>query len=326
MFNRLSDLFDNVWNFFIVIIIIGSIAGSFGIFSEKSNLEKFNSIDIDLSEAGINKEELQSQFKEDPLTKRTPVESHKRKRFMLVTQKHENAITEQFVEQMKSLDILWNNSAAEARCNNILKRLTAVMPENFTPPEKIYILDTPEINACCLPNGTIIVFRGLIEKHNDDELAWVIAHELGHGVAHHSAEMLSKTMIQELAIDAFIDEESSLFKIVGTYITAFVTNLKYSRVQENEADRLALLYMNKARFNMQGAITALNKFKIEAGKNSKWAEWLSTHPHPENRLKNVKTSIAQLEKNPDHSWGGLKDGLIEKAKVKAIEYYMKKKK
>lgn len=111
---------------------------------------------------------------------------------MLVTQKHENAITEQFVEQMKALDILWNNSAAEARCNNILKRLTAVMPENFTPPEKIYILDTPEINACCLPNGTIIVFRGLIEKHNDDELAWVIAHELGHSVAHHSAEMLQK--------------------------------------------------------------------------------------------------------------------------------------
>ena len=324
MFNWLSDLFENVWNFIIVIIIIGCIAGSFGIFSGKSNLEKFNSIDINLSAAGIDKGELQSQFKEDPLAKRIPVESHKRKRFMLVTQKHENAITEQFVEQMKSLDILWNNSAAESRCNNILKRLAAVMPENFTPPEKIYILDTPEINACCLPNGTIIVFRGLLEKHNDDELAWVIAHELGHGVAHHSAEMLSKAMIQELAIDSFIDKDSGLLKIAGTHIAAFITNLKYSRTQENEADRLALLFMNKAGFNMQGAITALNKFKVEAGENSKWAEWLSTHPHPENRLKNVKTAITQLEKNPNHSWGGLKDELLEKAKVKAIEYYLSK--
>ena len=260
MFNWLSDLFENVWNFIIVIIIIGCIAGSYGIFSVKSNLEKFNSIDINLSAAGIDKGELQSQFKEDPLAKRIPVESHKRKRFMLVTQKHENAITEQFVEQMKSLDILWNNSAAESRCNNILKRLVAVMPENFTPPEKIYILDTPEINACCLPNCTIIVFQGLLEKHNDDELAWVIAHELGHGVAHHSAEMLSKAMIQELAIDSFIDKDSGLLKIAGTHIAAFITNLKYSRTQENEADRLALLFMNKAGFNMQGAITALNKF------------------------------------------------------------------
>ena len=326
MLKCLSYLIDHVCNLCVVIIIIGGIAASFGIFSGKSNLEKFNSIDINLSAAGIDKEGLQSQFKKNPLANRIPVESHKRKRFMLVTKKHENAITEQFVEQMKSLDILWNNSAAEARCNNILKRLTAVMPENFTPPEKIYILDTPEINACCLPNGTIIVFRGLLEKHNDDELAWVIAHELGHGVAHHSAEMLSKAMIQELAIDSFIDKDSGLLKIAGTHIAAFITNLKYSRTQENEADRLALLFMNKAGFNMQGAITALNKFKAEAGENSKWAEWLSTHPHPENRLKNVKTAITQLEKNPNHSWGGLKDELLEKAKVKAIEYYLSKNK
>ena len=326
MFEWLSDMFENFWNLIIGIIIIACIAVSFGILSGKSNLEKFNSIDINLAAAGINKMELQSQFKEDPLATRVPVESHKRKRFMLVTQKYENAITAQFIEQMKSLDILWSNAAAEARCNNILKKLAAVMPENFTPPEKIYILDTPEINACCLPNGTIIVFRGLLEKHNDDELAWVIAHELGHGVAHHSAEMLSKAMIQELAIDSFIDKDSGLLKIAGTHIAAFITNLKYSRTQENEADRLALLFMNKAGFNMQGAITALNKFKTEAGENSKWAEWLSTHPHPENRLKNVKTAIAQLENNPNHSWGGLKDELLEKAKVKAIEYYLSKSK
>ena len=70
----------------------------------------------------------------------------------------------------------------------------------------------------------------------------------------------------------------------------------------------------------------MNKFKAEAGENSKWAEWLSTHPHPENRLKNVKTAIAQLENNPNHSWGGLKDELLEKAKVKAIEYYLSKNK
>ena len=133
-------------------------------------------------------------------------------------------------------------------------------------------------------------------------------------------------MIQELAIDSFIDKDSGLLKIAGTHIAAFITNLKYSRTQENEADRLALLFMNKAGFNMQGAITALNKLKDEAGENSKLAEWLSTHPHPENRLKNVKTAITQLEKNPNHSRGGLKDELLEKAKIKAIEYYLSKNK
>lgn len=291
---------------------------------EKSNLEKFNSIDIDLPAAGINKEALQAQFKKDPLTIRQSVERHKRKRFMLVTREHENAMTEQFVSQMKSLDILWNNSKAQKRCNDILKRLAPAMPEKFIPPEKIYILDTPEINACCLPNGTIIVFRGLLEKFNDAELAWVIAHELGHGTAHHTSEKLSTSVIQELAIDSILDKDSGVFKITGTYIAAFVVNLKYSRAQENEADRLALFYMNKAGYDMQGAVTALNTFKAESGEKSIWKEWLSTHPHPEKRLKNVKTAITQLEKDPDHSWGGLKDELLEKAKIKAIEIYMKR--
>ena len=51
-------------------------------------------------------------------------------------------------------------------------------------------------------------------------MSWV------HGVAHHSAEMLSKAMIQELAIDSFIDKDSGLLKIAGTHIAAFITNLK----------------------------------------------------------------------------------------------------
>ena len=93
MFEWLSDMFENFWNLIIGIIIIACIAASFGILSGKSNLEKFNSIKINLPAAGINKMELQSQFKEDPLATRVPVESHKRKRFMLVTQKHENATT-----------------------------------------------------------------------------------------------------------------------------------------------------------------------------------------------------------------------------------------
>ena len=227
---------------------------------------------------------------------------------------------------MKELNILYKDKKLEERCNSILARLMKFMPEGFNPPKQIYILDTKEINAVCLPDGTVILFRGLAEQFSDEELAWVIAHELGHGTAHHAAEMLSKTMIQELAIKSFIDKDSSLFKIVGTHLVKFFANLKYSRVQEDEADRLGLYYMNKAGYNMNGAISVLNKFKKESGKNSEWDEWFSTHPHPENRLKNAEAAIKELKENPDHTWGGMKDDLIEAAKLKAIDYYMKKQK
>ena len=328
MFDFISDLLENAIGRIILLVIVALLLTVPGILfsssngAQPSNLDKFNSIDIDIVKAGINKTALQEQFKSDPLNCRINVEQHKRKRFMLVNTAQTDAIGKQFVEKLEKLNILWHDAEAQARCNNILKRLAAVLPKHFTPPDKIYILDTPVVNACCLPDGTVIVFRGLLQQFNDDELTWVIAHELGHGIARHSAEMLSKTMIQELAIDAFLDKESGLFKITGTYIAAFVTNLKYSRAQENEADRLALFYMNKAGFDMQGAVSALNKFKTKSGKKSAWKELLSTHPHPEKRLKNVEKSIVQLQKNPDHIWGGLKELLAEKAKIEAVKYYL----
>ena len=325
MFDTLSDPLKFFWKVItcvgIIIILTILLLPS----RQQTNLDKFNAIDIDLAAAGINKDALLKQFKQDPLACRQSVVQHKRKRFLFITPEQEKGIGRQFVSAMETQEILYKNQYAAKRCNSILERLAKAMPENFTPPSQIYILDVKEINACCLPDGTVIVFRGLLDRFNDDEVAWVIAHELGHGTAHHAAEMLSKTMIQELAIDTFVEKDSNFFKLVGSNIAAFFANLKYSRVQEDEADRLALYYMNKAGFNLQGAISALNKFKQNAGDNDKWKELLSTHPHPENRLKNVETAIGQLKANPDHSWGGLKEILIETAKVKAIKYYLKKK-
>lgn len=330
MFDFISEMLENSIGRIILLVLIALLLTCPGIFfscnRELTNLEKFCAIDVDIAKAGINKTVLQEQFKSDPLNCRINVEQHKRKRFMLVNTEQSNALGKQFVTQLEKLNILWQDKKAQGRCSNILKRLAAVLPKHFTPPEKIYILDTPEVNACCLPDGTVIVFRGLLKEFNDDELAYVIGHELGHGVARHSAEMLSKTMIQELAIDAFLEKDSGLFKITGTYIAAFITNLKYSRTQENEADRLALYFLNKAGFPLDGAITALEKFKANAGENSEWKEIVSTHPHPDKRLKNVNKSITQLQKNPDHVWGGLKDALIEKAKVEAVKYYLERKK
>ena len=122
------------------------------------------------------------------------------------------------------------------------------------------------------------------------------------------------------------DNEYSIIEIKGTKLVRFFANLKYSRIQVDEADRLGLYYANKAGYDMDGAIGVLNFIKSQSGKNTKKNEWFSTHLHPKNRLKNVEAAKAQLKRNSDHIWGGSKDDLIEAAKVKAIEHYMKKKK
>ena len=293
--------------------------------SRQSNLEKFNSIKPDYQQGGIDTEVLKKEFLKNPIGNRISVERHRRMRFMLINASQERAIGAQIVYAMKERGILWENRWAAARCNAILAKLKESMPAHFTAPEEIYILDTPEINAYCLPGGSIVIFRGLFEAFNDDALASVIAHELGHGTAHHFAEAISKTLIQELAIEELFDKEKTPYKFFGAKIGAFLANLKYSRTQEDEADRLALYFMNKAGFDMRGALKVLTMFKNNDEKYSKLREWLNTHPHPEKRLLNVNTTIAQLKKNPDQTWGGIKDILLEEAKIRAIKAYLEKK-
>lgn len=292
--------------------------------NQNTNMDKFQSITVDLAAAGIDQNALLNEFKNDPLAFRKAVDHHTRKRFMLITKNHEKAVGKQFIEQMEKLNILWHDKKAEERCNNILARLSKVMPEHFQTPEKIYILDVKDINACCLPDGNIVVFRGLLDFCNDEELAWVIAHELGHGIAHHWAEMLSKGMIQTLSIDAFSDKDDESIKIIGNVVTFFV-NLKYSRTQEEEADKLALLYLNKAGFSMQGSLSFCSKLSSGKETNSQLKTLCSTHPSSEDRIRYIKEAIEQLKKNPDYVWCGKYDKINESATILAVNYYMKRK-
>ncbi|MBE6377205.1 MAG: hypothetical protein E7051_00125 [Lentisphaerae bacterium] len=317
-------LIKSVWHAVSALLVI-LIFFSFFHFScnRKSNWDKFCSIDIDIAACGIDKTAILEQFKQDPLSYRQEVTRHKRKRFILITPQQANATGKQFIGKMESLDILRHDPKEEKRCNDILKQLCEVIPAKTNLPQKIYILDTPEVNAFCLPGGTIVICSGTLKQFNDDEIAWIIAHELAHGQAHHFAEQISKSMIQELATDTFIDKEKETFKLIGSHIAAFFINLKYSRTQEYEADRLAIYYVSKAGFNTQGAINVLNKFNTT--EEAEWGKWLSTHPTPEKRLKNIKSAVSQLQENPEHIWGSLKDDLLEKAKVKAIKIYMERK-
>lgn len=317
-------MIESLWHAVCVIALVLILVSIFYIaFTHKSNWDKFCSIDIDIAACGIDKTAILKRFKQDPLSYRQSVERHKRKRFILITPEQSEAVGKQFISKMESLDILWHNSEAEKRCNDILKRLNEVIPGKTNLPQKIYILDTPEVNAFCLPGGDIAVCRGTLKRFNDDELSWIIAHELAHGQSNHFVEQISKSMLQELAIDTFIDKEKETFKLIGSRIAAFFINLKYSRTQEYEADRLAIYYASKAGFDPNGAVNVLNKFNTTD--SSDWEEWLSTHPTPDKRLKNITMAISELKENPEPTWGSLKDDLLEKAKVKAIEIYMARK-
>ncbi|MEN2995270.1 MAG: M48 family metalloprotease [Thermodesulfovibrio sp.] len=161
---------------------------------------------------------------------------------------------------------------------------------------QFYVVNSSQINAFALPGGPVFVTRGLLlNMDKESELAGVLAHELGHINARHHAKFLEKTygMSMLLGILGIALQDSKYASAVMSLaqISAGLLQLKFSRDQENEADFLGVRFSYESGYDPRGLLTMFEKFKtLERGRT---VEWLSTHPLPDTRIKNVQQIISQ---------------------------------
>jgi len=159
------------------------------------------------------------------------------------------------------------------------------------------ILDSPEINAFACPGGIILITRGMLSSvKSEDELAAVLAHEIGHiihrdGVAAIKSSRWSEALlvIGSNAAREFGPKDTaklvSLFEgSIDDVVKTLVVN-GYGRDQEKAADAAALGYLAAAGYDPQGLTGYLKRLK-QAGKGSKGGI-LATHPGIDERLENV---------------------------------------
>ncbi|MCS6948927.1 MAG: M48 family metallopeptidase [Armatimonadota bacterium] len=160
-------------------------------------------------------------------------------------------------------------------------------------PFTFKVLDTKEVNAVSLPGGPVYVFRGLMEQVGDDTdmLAAVVAHEVAHIVARHAAKQISSSILADLAIS--LGTRGSAQK-AATIATSLVM-LQYSRDDEYDADRRAILYTHAAGYDPEGLVRFFEKLqKLEKSPMKGLLANLRTHPLTENRILRAKRQIAQL--------------------------------
>jgi predicted Zn-dependent protease len=167
------------------------------------------------------------------------------------------------------------------------------------------ILDSSEVNAFACPGGMILITRGMISSvKNEDELAAVLAHEIGHvihrdGIAAIQSSRWSEALlvIGSNAAREFGPRDTaklvSLFEgsIDDVFKTLVVNG--YGREQEKEADSAALGYLAAAGYDQQGLVGYLKRLE-EGGKGSRGGIF-TTHPGTEERLENVRRSAASAE-------------------------------
>jgi len=157
------------------------------------------------------------------------------------------------------------------------------------------VLDDDEINAFALPGGYVYVNRGLVEKvDNDDELAAVLAHEVGHIVARHSIKKLQA--LQTYSILRMLVAAAPQSGEVGAASDAAFTEilLGYSREDELLADQLGARYTKLAGYNPNAMITFLKKLQdINKRRPLQPRSYFKTHPYVPDRVRVVKQELGE---------------------------------
>lgn len=163
------------------------------------------------------------------------------------------------------------------------------------------VLDQKEVNAFAAPGGYIYVTKGLMDAvESDDELAGVIAHELGHIDKKHSVKAAEKKGIMMLLVAGLgLNKKSEKYAKYAA-IASYFADLKFSRKDEYEADSCAVKYTAAAGYNPAGIVDFFHR--IDTGsKSAKFTKYFSTHPPTPDRIKAVEKLISKLPTNSSAS-------------------------
>lgn len=156
------------------------------------------------------------------------------------------------------------------------------------------VIDEKEVNAVSLPGGFIYINKGLMDIASDDELACVIAHEVGHIAARHSIKKLQASMGYMLARILTATATSSAEAVYGADLAFSEIMMGYSRDDELLADKVGIRYAQKAGFDPYAMISFLGKLK--EAKRKEPAAPLSygrTHPYMADRVAIVKQELGE---------------------------------
>ena len=170
----------------------------------------------------------------------------------------------------------------------LLERLSGHWEEN--PYElRLFVIDSPDPNAFALPGGAIGVTQGLLDvAESENELAFVLAHELGHFEGRHHLRGLSRSLALGLVLGAITGGSS------GTLLTQWVSNLTqlgFAREHEREADRFGLAIVVDEYGHTAGATDFFEKLPdMDPGVFDRMAAWLATHPVSPERIAALKRS------------------------------------
>jgi putative metalloprotease len=161
---------------------------------------------------------------------------------------------------------------------------------------KVHLYEVDPVNGLASPDGRIFITRGFYEKYksrdvNAEEIAAVIAHELGHIALGHSRRRMIDFSSQNAIRAAMGMILGRFLPGIGNWVANIFANLlmaKLSRSDEYEADEYASALLIKSGIGTKPQITLFEKLEALTGQTGRVPAWLLSHPATEDRIKTIQ--------------------------------------
>lgn len=170
------------------------------------------------------------------------------------------------------------------------------------------VIAEDQVNAWAMPGGKVAFYEGIMPiTQNDAGIAVVMGHEIAHAIAKHGSERMSHMLATQMggqALSVALQTKPQLTQQLA--LTAFGLGsqvgvlLPYARDMESEADRLGLIFMAKAGYDPRVAPAFWERMQAKSG-GGQTPQFLSTHPHPETRIKQLNQWMPEAVKAYEES-------------------------
>lgn len=187
-------------------------------------------------------------------------------------------------------DLIWDkyptvkDNYADSALKQIAKRLVSAL-DTTEYRYQFTIIKSKEVNAFTIPGGNIYVFSGLIElADSPEEVAAVLAHEIGHAEKRHVVTKL----INEMSMSAVVAVLSGGDPSVITQMLQSVISNRFSREHEDEADKFALQLLENANISPKNMAKFFQKMSDENLDYNEDLEFMMTHPHNNKRIERAR--------------------------------------
>ena len=226
----------------------------------------------------------------------------KRNQLMLLSKSDEIKIGRKNFKGLINKSKLCKDEEKKEMLNRVGKKLASVIKHRKFNWEFV-LVENDSINASCFPGGKVIINSGVFKvAKTDAQLATILSHEMAHAVSRHGSARISRERI----LNTLEGAGTLLAGIVNPlmivpFVLAYETGTKQGivnptiRIEENEADIIGLHLMHRANYDLNEAVIFWNNLKTH-NVNKKHRK-NSTHSSYDKRIKNIKKTISNINKN-----------------------------